>query len=124
MSGEQRSDTPRTDRVIVLVWDGMRPDYVTQALTPNLHALERQFTEAQNFSYQGFASVVGHWWEDGATVSDVFNERVTASLGAIAMQPRVGGWFCWRRLAAARGATGADFFPLRVVMSRDYRRRD
>src|SRR3954453_4451782 len=39
MSGEQNSGTPRTERVIVLVWDGMRPDYVTQDLTPNLCAL-------------------------------------------------------------------------------------
>lgn len=39
MSGEQRSGTPRTERVIVLVWDGMRPDYVTQELTPHLCAL-------------------------------------------------------------------------------------
>src|SRR3954468_19869881 len=39
MSGEQSSGMPRTERVIVLVWDGMRPDYVTQELTPNLCAL-------------------------------------------------------------------------------------
>jgi phosphonoacetate hydrolase len=30
--------TPRTQRVLLLVWDGMRPDYVTEALTPNLWA--------------------------------------------------------------------------------------
>jgi phosphonoacetate hydrolase len=31
----------RTERVIVLVWDGMRPDFVTEELTPNLCALAR-----------------------------------------------------------------------------------
>lgn len=39
MTGEQSSGAARTERVIVLVWDGMRPDYVTQELTPNLCAL-------------------------------------------------------------------------------------
>jgi hypothetical protein len=29
---------PRTQRVLLLVWDGMRPDCVTEALTPNLWA--------------------------------------------------------------------------------------
>ncbi len=29
---------PLTERVIVVVWDGMRPDFVTPALTPQLHA--------------------------------------------------------------------------------------
>ena len=32
---------PRTQRVILVVWDGMRPDYVTEELTPNLVALAR-----------------------------------------------------------------------------------
>lgn len=31
----------RTERVILVVWDGMRPDYVTEDLTPNLVALAR-----------------------------------------------------------------------------------
>ncbi len=39
MPDEQGQHTPRTARVIVLVWDGMRPDYVTPELTPNLCAL-------------------------------------------------------------------------------------
>jgi arylsulfatase A-like enzyme len=30
---------PTTQRVILVVWDGMRPDYVTEELTPNLCAL-------------------------------------------------------------------------------------
>jgi hypothetical protein len=30
--------TPRAQRVLLLVWDGMRPDYVTEALTPHLWA--------------------------------------------------------------------------------------
>jgi DNA-binding beta-propeller fold protein YncE len=49
-----------------------------QSVTPNLHALERQFAEPDNFSYQGFASVVGHMWEDTGTVSDLY-ERAVAS---------------------------------------------
>jgi hypothetical protein len=53
-----------------------------QSVTPNLHALERQFSESQNFSYQGFASVVGHWWEDAGTVSDVFERAVASDVGA------------------------------------------
>jgi len=32
---------PVTERVIVLVWDGMRPDFVTEELTPHLCALAR-----------------------------------------------------------------------------------
>src|SRR5688572_7088462 len=30
---------PSTQRVVLVVWDGMRPDYVTEELTPNLCAL-------------------------------------------------------------------------------------
>ena len=41
-----------------------------QPITPNLHALERQFVESQNFMYQGFASAVGHMWEDAGTTTD------------------------------------------------------
>jgi hypothetical protein len=52
-----------------------------QTVTPNLHALERQFAESQNFSYQGFASVVGHMWEDAGTVSDVFERAVASNTG-------------------------------------------
>src|SRR3712207_405892 len=32
---------PRAQRVILVVWDGMRPDYATEDLTPNLCALAR-----------------------------------------------------------------------------------
>jgi len=53
-----------------------------QTVTPNLHALERQFVESQNFSYQGFASVVGHFWEDAGTVSDVYERAVASGTGA------------------------------------------
>lgn len=40
MNGEGRADA-RTTRVIVVVWDGMRPDFVTEELTPHLCALAR-----------------------------------------------------------------------------------
>ncbi|MEA2374720.1 MAG: hypothetical protein QOD53_1183, partial [Thermoleophilaceae bacterium] len=43
-----------------------------QPVTPNLHALERGFVEAQSFYYQGFASTVGHMWEDAGAVSDLY----------------------------------------------------
>lgn len=33
------SPAPSTQRVILIVWDGMRPDFVTEELTPNLWAL-------------------------------------------------------------------------------------
>jgi arylsulfatase A-like enzyme len=33
------TDAPLTQRVILVVWDGMRPDYVTEELTPHLWAL-------------------------------------------------------------------------------------
>ena len=52
-----------------------------QTVTPNLHALERQFAESQNFSYAGFASVVGHMWEDAGAVSDVFERAVASDTG-------------------------------------------
>lgn len=38
--GERRMDA-QPERVIVMVWDGMRPDFVTEELTPNLCALAR-----------------------------------------------------------------------------------
>jgi len=50
-------------------------------VTPNIHALETQFAEADNFSYQAFASVVGHMWEDAGTVSDVFERAVASNTG-------------------------------------------
>jgi hypothetical protein len=41
MSSAGLADGARTERVIVIVWDGMRPDFVTEELTPNLCALAR-----------------------------------------------------------------------------------
>ncbi|MEA2373746.1 MAG: hypothetical protein QOD53_209, partial [Thermoleophilaceae bacterium] len=52
-----------------------------QSITPNLHALERQFVEAQNFDYQGFASVVGHMWEDAGGTSDRYERAVSSDTG-------------------------------------------
>jgi DNA-binding beta-propeller fold protein YncE len=49
-----------------------------RTVTPNLHELETQFIESDNFTYQGFASVVGHMWEDAGMVSDIY-ERAEAS---------------------------------------------
>src|SRR5262249_10254286 len=43
-----------------------------QQVTPNLHALERGFVEAQNFTYPGTASTTGPLWEDAGGTSDVF----------------------------------------------------
>jgi DNA-binding beta-propeller fold protein YncE len=51
-----------------------------QTVTPNLHALERQFIEAQAFYYPGFDSDVGHMWEDAGGVSDIY-ERAAALAG-------------------------------------------
>ncbi|MFN2466214.1 MAG: hypothetical protein ABR598_08135, partial [Candidatus Dormibacteria bacterium] len=51
-----------------------------QTVTPNLHALERQFVEAQAFYYPGFDSDVGHMWEDAGGVSDIY-ERAAALSG-------------------------------------------
>ena len=48
------------------------------AVTPNLHKLETQFTEPDNFYHEGYASNVGHMWTDTGGVSDVF-ERAIAS---------------------------------------------
>ncbi|MEA2388934.1 MAG: hypothetical protein QOG41_1707 [Thermoleophilaceae bacterium] len=53
-----------------------------QPVTPNLHALERQFVEAQSFYYQGFASTVGHMWEDAGAVSDYYEHTQAAATGA------------------------------------------
>jgi sugar lactone lactonase YvrE len=52
-----------------------------EQVTPNLHAVERQFAESQNFSYQGFASVVGHMWEDTGAVSDVYERGIASDVG-------------------------------------------
>jgi phosphonoacetate hydrolase len=41
MSSEQGADAAQTQRVIVMVWDGMRPDFVTEENTPNLCAFAR-----------------------------------------------------------------------------------
>lgn len=53
-----------------------------QPNTPNLHALERQFTELHAFYYPGYASVTGHMWEDAGGVSDIY-ERVTGDGGGL-----------------------------------------
>jgi hypothetical protein len=53
-----------------------------QPVTPNLHALERAFVEAQSFYYQGFASTVGHMWEDAGAVSDLYEHTQAAATGA------------------------------------------
>ena len=53
-----------------------------QTVTPNLHALERGFVEAQSFYYQGFASTVGHMWEDAGAVSDLYEHSQAAATGA------------------------------------------
>jgi hypothetical protein len=53
-----------------------------QPVTPNLHALERGFVEAQSFYYQGFASTVGHMWEDAGAVSDYYEHTQAAATGA------------------------------------------
>lgn len=50
-------------------------------VTPNLHALQTQFAESDRFSYQGFASVTGHMWEDAGAVSDVFERSVASNTG-------------------------------------------
>ncbi len=51
-----------------------------QPITPNLHALERQFVESQNFMYQGFSSAVGHMWEDAGTTTDSYERAVAFGL--------------------------------------------
>jgi lactonase family protein with 7-bladed beta-propeller len=53
-----------------------------QPYTPNMHALERQFIESQSFYYQGFASTVGHMWEDAGAVSDLYEHSQAAGTGA------------------------------------------
>jgi hypothetical protein len=52
-----------------------------QPFTPNLHTLERQFVEASSFYYQGFASTVGHMWEDAAATSDLYEHAQAAGTG-------------------------------------------
>ncbi len=51
-------------------------------VTPNIHELQTQFAESDNFTYDGFASVVGHMWEDTGMVSDVFERAVGSNTGA------------------------------------------
>jgi hypothetical protein len=52
-----------------------------QPITPNLHALERRFVESQNFAYQGFASVVGHMWEDAGGTSELYERSIASDTG-------------------------------------------
>jgi YVTN family beta-propeller protein len=52
-----------------------------QSNTPNLHELEKAFVEADNFTYEGFASVVGHMWEDAGAVSDVMQQAEATQTG-------------------------------------------
>jgi hypothetical protein len=52
-----------------------------ESITPNLHDMERQFVEAQNFDYQGFASVVGHMWEDAGATTDRYERAVSSDTG-------------------------------------------
>lgn len=52
-----------------------------QTNTPNLHALERGFVEADNFTYEGFTSTVGHMWEDAGAVSDVMQQAEATQTG-------------------------------------------
>ncbi|MEA2368959.1 MAG: hypothetical protein QOH38_1677 [Thermoleophilaceae bacterium] len=52
-----------------------------EEITPNLHDLERDFVEAQNFDYQGFASVVGHMWQDAGGTSERFERAVASDTG-------------------------------------------
>src|SRR4051812_20086035 len=35
---------PKGERVLLCVWDGMRPDFITPELTPNLYALAQRGT--------------------------------------------------------------------------------
>ena len=58
-----------------------------QPITPNLHRLERQFIESQNFMYQGFASAVGHMWEDAGTTTDSYERAV--AFGMVADIPHI-----------------------------------
>ena len=44
--------TPRAEHVVLMVWDGMRPDFITPENTPNLHALAQRGTFfANNHSF-------------------------------------------------------------------------
>ena len=43
---------PRAEHVILVVWDGMRPDFITPENTPHLHALAQRGTFfAHNHSF-------------------------------------------------------------------------
>jgi len=52
-----------------------------ESITPNLHATERDWVEAQNFAYQGFASVVGHMWQDAGGPSERFERAIGSDTG-------------------------------------------
>jgi arylsulfatase A-like enzyme len=44
--------TPKAEHVLLMVWDGMRPDFITPENTPNLHALAQRGTFfANNHSF-------------------------------------------------------------------------
>ena len=76
-----------------------------QPITPNLHALERQFVESQNFMYQGFASAVGHMWEDAGATTDSYERAV--AFGLVADIPHISE--AWRdRANFPPGGTLAD----------------
>jgi arylsulfatase A-like enzyme len=52
LSAADRLPTPKARHVLLVVWDGMRPDFITPENTPNLHALaERGTFFANNHSF-------------------------------------------------------------------------
>jgi predicted AlkP superfamily pyrophosphatase or phosphodiesterase len=94
VSGTSRAaDSER--KVIIFVWDGLRPDSINPADTPNLHALREagvDFTDnhstyptftminAASFATGAFSATSGHYgntlWQRGADGVDSANNRV------------------------------------------------
>ncbi len=82
-------------------------------VTPNFHALAREFCNLENFHVEAEVSVIGHYWNTAATLSDFAEKAWHASSRDDSRAPSLGtaqvdyppGEFIWQKLQEA----GIDF---------------
>ncbi|MFC1654247.1 Ig-like domain-containing protein [Myxococcota bacterium] len=84
-----------------------------EEVTPNLHALAREFCNLENFHVEAEVSVIGHYWNAAATLNDFAEKAWHASSRDDSRMPALGtaqvdyppGQFIWQKLQDA----GIDF---------------
>lgn len=65
---------PVADHVVLIVWDGMRPDFISEELTPNLHALAQSGTF---FAHNHSAYITSTEVNGTVLATGVFGNRTT-----------------------------------------------